>query len=202
MKITWKAGTMLYPLPAVLVTVGKGNETNLLTIAWTGIVNSDPAMTYISVRPERHSYGLLKKNMEFVINIPTENMLNALDFCGVRSGKNINKLKETGLETEKGDKIETPTLKQSPLALECKVKSITPLGSHDMFLAEIVSVRIDETLLNKQGVFDIEKSRLITYCHGFYFALGRKLGKFGFSVAKKKNKHGKSIKQNKKRLIR
>ena len=201
MKITWRAGTMLYPLPAVLVTVGKGNETNLLTVAWTGIVNTDPAMTYISVRPERYSHALLKKNMEFVINIPTENMLKAVDFCGVRSGKNTDKLKITGLEIEKGDKIETPSLKQSPLTLECRVKSITHLGSHDMFLAEIVAVRIDESLLDRNGVFNIEKAKLITYCHGAYFALGSKLGKFGFAVAKKKNRRQKNTNPNKKTAL-
>ena len=188
---------MLYPLPAVLVTVGKDNETNLITIAWTGIVNSDPAMTYISVRPERHSHELLKKNMEFVINIPTKDMLKALDYCGVKSGKDIDKLKETGLETEKGDKIETPSLKQSPLALECRVKSITSLGSHDMFLAEIVSVRIEESLLDRNGVFNIEKAQLITFCHGAYFTVGNKLGKFGFSVMKKKNRRQKKAKPKK-----
>lgn len=187
-KTVWKPGTMLYPLPPVMVTCGTVEKPNVLTIAWTGIINSEPAMTYISVRPSRFSYDIIKETKEFVINLSTEKMLKAVDFCGVKSGKDTNKLKETGLTVLPAENIKAPIIEQSPLSLECRVTEIKPLGSHDMFLAEIIAVHVDEKLLDANGRFELEKSGLIAFCHGAYYALGKKLGTFGFSVEKKKTR--------------
>lgn len=187
-KTVWKPGTMLYPLPPVMVTCGTVEKPNVLTIAWTGIINSEPAMTYISVRPSRFSYDIIKETKEFVINLSTEKMLKAVDFCGVKSGKDTDKLKETGLTVLPAENIKAPIIEQSPLSLECRVTEIKPLGSHDMFLAEIIAVHVDEKLLDANGRFELEKSGLIAFCHGAYYALGKKLGTFGFSVEKKKTR--------------
>lgn len=187
-KTVWKPGTMLYPLPPVMVTCGTVEKPNVLTIAWTGIINSEPAMTYISVRPSRFSYNIIKETKEFVINLSTEKMLKAVDFCGVKSGKDTDKLKETGLTVLPAENIKAPIIEQSPLSLECRVTEIKPLGSHDMFLAEIIAVHVDEKLLDANGRFELEKSGLIAFCHGAYYALGKKLGTFGFSVEKKKTR--------------
>lgn len=187
-KTVWKPGTMLYPLPPVLVTCGTMEKPNVLTIAWTGIINSDPAMTYISVRPSRYSHELIKNSKEFVINLTTEKLLKAADFCGVKSGKDIDKFKETGLIALPSQKIKAPMIKQSPLSLECRVTDIKSLGSHDMFLAEIVAVHVDDEFLDADGRFALEKSGLVAFCHGAYYALGGKLGTFGFSVEKKKTR--------------
>ena len=187
-KTSWKAGTMLYPLPPVLVTCGTLEKPNVFTVAWTGIINSDPAMTYISVRPSRYSYELIKQSKEFVINLPTAQILKAVDFCGVKSGKEIDKFAQTGLTPLPCTQIKAPMIEQSPVSLECRVTEIKPLGSHDMFLAEIIAVNIDDAFLNADGQFDLEKSGLIAFCHGGYYALGKKLGSFGFSVAKKKTR--------------
>lgn len=187
-KTVWKPGTMLYPLPPVMVTCGTVEKPNVLTIAWTGIINSEPAMTYISVRPSRFSYDIIKETKEFVINLSTEKMLKAVDFCGVKSGKDTDKLKETGLTVLPAENIKAPIIEQSPLSLECRVTEIKPLGSHDMFLAEIIALHVDEKLLDANGQFQLEKSGLIAFCHGAYYALGKKLGTFGFSVEKKKTR--------------
>ncbi len=187
-KTVWKPGTMLYPLPPVMVTCGTVEKPNVLTIAWTGIINSEPAMTYISIRPSRFSYDIIKETKEFVINLSTEKMLKAVDFCGVKSGKDTDKLKETGLTVLPAENIKAPIIEQSPLSLECRVTEIKPLGSHDMFLAEITAVHVDEKLLDANGRFELEKSGLIAFCHGAYYALGKKLGTFGFSVEKKKTR--------------
>lgn len=187
-KTIWKPGTMLYPLPPVMVTCGTLEKPNVLTVAWTGIINSDPAMTYISVRPSRHSHELIKSSKEFVINLTTAKMLKAADFCGVKSGKDIDKFKETGLTVLPCQKVKAPMIEQSPLSLECRVTEIKPLGSHDMFLAEILAVHVDDSLLDDKGRFELEKSGLIAFCHGAYYALGGKLGTFGFSVEKKKTR--------------
>ena len=187
-KIVWPAGTMLYPLPPVMVTCGTMEKPNVLTVAWTGIINSDPAMTYISVRPSRFSHEIIKNSREFVINLTTAKMLKAADFCGVKSGRDTDKFTETGLTPSAGKKVKAPVIEESPLSLECRVTEIKPLGSHDMFLAEIVAVRVDEELLDANGRFELEKSGLIAFCHGAYYALGGKLGSFGFSVAKKKTR--------------
>lgn len=187
-KTVWKPGTMLYPLPPVMVTCGTLEKPNVLTVAWTGIINSDPAMTYISVRPSRHSHELIKSSKEFVINLTTAKMLKAADFCGVKSGKDIDKFKETGLTVLPCQKVKAPMIEQSPLSLECRVTEIKPLGSHDMFLAEILAVHVDDSLLDDKGRFELEKSGLIAFCHGAYYALGGKLGTFGFSVEKRKTR--------------
>lgn len=186
-KISWKPGTQIYPLPAVLVTCGDNpTNWNMLTIAWTGTICSDPAMCYISVRPERFSYHLLIENMEFTINLTTRQMAFATDWSGVRSGKIYDKWKETGLTPIPGEKVSSPTIKESPLSIECRVKEILKLGTHDMFIAEVLNVRIESDFLDEQtGKFDLEKADLIAYAHGNYYALGEWVGKFGFSVQKR-----------------
>lgn len=189
MKQTWKAGTMVYPVPAVMVSLGTNDEEhNIITIAWTGTICSDPAMTYISVRKERHSHKILKKNMEFVINLTTKDLAFATDFCGVKSGKDINKFKKMNLNKEKASKINTPLIKESPVNIECKVTEIIELGSHDMFLAKVVAVNVDEEYIDENGKFHLDKAKPIAYSHGEYYELGNALGHFGFSVKKKKKK--------------
>lgn len=177
---------MIYPLPAVIVTVGATpDEWNPITIAWTGTVCSDPAMCYISVRKERYSYDILMRNMEFTINLTTTSMSRATDWIGVRSGRDYNKWKETGLTPVSGEKVASPTIDESPLSIECRVKSATDLGSHTMFLAEVLNVRADSRWIDKDtGKFQLEKSGIMAYCHGQYFELGDMIGKFGFSVKK------------------
>lgn len=187
-KTSWKAGTMLYPLPPVMVSCGTIEKPNVFTVAWTGIINSEPAMTYISVRPSRYSYDLIKQSGEFVINLTTAKMLKAADFCGVKSGKDTDKFAQTGLTAAVCEKVKAPMIEQSPVSLECRVTEIKPLGSHDMFLAEIVAVNVDDEFLDANGLFQLEKSGLIAFCHGGYYALGGKIGTFGFSVAKKKSR--------------
>ena len=178
---------MLYPLPAVLVTCGSSpSEWTMLTVAWTGIICSDPAMCYISVRPERASYPLIRRDMGFTINLTTADMARATDWAGVRSSRDYDKWKETGLTPLPGEKVQSPTIEESPVSLECRVKSVTPLGTHDMFIAEIVNVRADSRYLDPQtGAFSMEKAGLMAYSHGHYHSLGPVLGKFGFSVKKK-----------------
>lgn len=186
-KTSWRPGTMIYPLPAVLVTCGASPaDWNMITVAWTGTVCSDPAMCYISVRKERHSYQLLLDNMEFTINLTTKDMARATDWAGVRSGRDYDKWKETGLTPIPGEKVASPTIEQSPLSIECRVKSVTSLGTHDMFLAEVLNVRADDRFIDPEtGRFSLEKSGIMAYCHGHYFELGNLIGKFGFSVQKK-----------------
>ena len=185
-KISWKPGTMIYPLPAVLVSCGTMESANMLTVAWTGIINTDPAMTYISVRPERYSYDIIKKSREFVINLTTEDLAFATDYAGVTTGKKIDKFKELNLTPEKGYNVSAPGIKESPVSIECKVTEIKELGSHHMFIAEILSVNVDEKYLDNSGKFDLNKAALIAYSHGHYYTLGKEIGKFGYSVQKKK----------------
>ncbi len=189
-KVTWKAGTFLYPLPAVMVSCGTMEKSNIITVAWTGIINTNPAMVYISVRQERYSYELIKKQKEFVINLTTKNLVRATDWCGVKTGAKVDKFKEMRLHKEKAQYVSCPMIEESPVSVECKVKEIKHLGSHDMFIAEVLAIHADEAYINEKGAFDISKCNLITYANGNYFALGKKLGKFGFSV-KKKKKRGK-----------
>ncbi len=179
---------MVYPLPAALVSCGSGIEgSNLLTVAWTGTVCSDPAMLYISVRPERYSFDLIRETMEFTLNLTTEAMAAATDRCGVTSGRDRNKWAENNLTPRSGVKVSCPYVDESPLSIECRVRSIIPLGSHHMFLAEVVNVLADDRYINPEtGAFDLASSGLMAYAHGGYYALGPKLGKFGFSVEKKK----------------
>lgn len=183
----WRPGTMIYPVPAVLVSCGaSAEEYNMLTVAWTGTICSEPAMCYISVRPERHSYEIIKRTGEFVINLTTSALARATDWCGVRSGRDYDKFKEMGLTPIASAKVAAPTVAESPVAIECRVKEIIPLGSHDMFLAEVVNVSVDEALIDKEsGKLDLERARLLAYSHGEYYELGKALGHFGWSVRKK-----------------
>lgn len=184
-KITLKPGTLLAPLPAVLVTCGTIEKANALTIAWTGIINTIPPMTYISVRPERHSYPIIKETGEFVINLTTSAMARETDFCGVRSGRDMNKLEKCKLTLTEGKTVSAPVIEQSPLSLECKVREIKELGSHHMFIAEITGIQAEERFIDSKGKLNLQQAGLMAYSHGEYFALGRKLGDFGFSVRKK-----------------
>lgn len=177
---------MLFPLPPVMVTCGTMENPNVLTIAWTGIVNSEPPMTYISVRPSRHSHGIIKESGEFVINISTLELARACDYCGVKSGKNTDKFKEMNLEIEPCKEVKAPMLVKAPVSLECKVKSVSSFGTHDMFLAEIVNVNIDDRYLEEDNYLALEKAGLLCFAHGRYYTLGRDLGAFGFSVDKTK----------------
>lgn len=188
MKQSWKPGTLIYPLPAVLVSCGScPEEYNLLTIAWTGTVCTDPAMCYISVRRERHSYEIIKRTGEFVINLTTEELAKATDWCGVRSGRDHNKFSEMGLTPLPGVEVKAPIVAESPISIECRVKQIIPLGSHDMFLAEVVNIQVDERYLDSEtGKFSLEKAKPIVYSHGEYFKLGKFIGHFGWSVRRKK----------------
>ena len=183
-KVTWKPGTLVYPIPAVLVSCGTMENANVFTVAWTGTICTDPAMTYISVRPERFSYDIIKENMEFVINLTTEELAYATDFAGVRSGKDINKFEKLKLTKEKATKVKCPMIKESPVAIECKVVEIKELGSHHMFMAEVLAVNVDEKYFDGNDRFCMEECNLIAYSHGKYYTLGKELGKFGFSVKK------------------
>lgn len=185
-KESWRPGTQIYPLPAVIVTCGdKPENWNMLTVSWTGTICSDPAMCYISVRPERASYPLLIENMEYTINLTTVEMARATDWVGVRSGRDYDKWKETGLTPIPGEKVASPTIEESPLSIECRVKSVIHLGTHDMFISEVLNVRADTRYLDqKTGKFSLEDANLLAYSHGLYHSLGEIIGKFGFSVKK------------------
>ena len=187
-KKEWKSGTFIYPIPAVMITSGDMENSNIMTVAWTGIINTNPAMCYISVRPERYSYNLIKESGEFVINLTNEKLAFATDWCGVRSGAKFDKFKEMHLTKEKAKHVKCPILKESPVAIECKVKEIRELGSHHMFVAEVLSIDADEKYIDDKGTFDISKCNLIAYANGGYYNLGKKIGKFGFSVKKRKKK--------------
>lgn len=185
-KVTWKPGTFLYPLPAVMVSCGTMEKSNIITVAWTGILNTNPAMVYISVRPERYSYDLIKGQGEFVINLTNKNLAKATDWCGVKTGAKVDKFKEMKLHKEKAKYVKCPMIKESPVSVECKVKEIKELGSHHMFIAKVLAINSDEKYINEKGAFDISKCDLIAYSNGHYYQLGKKIGKFGFSVKKKK----------------
>ena len=187
-KVTWKAGTFLYPLPAVMVSCGDMEKSNIITVAWTGIINTNPAMCYISVRPERHSYNIIKGTGEFVINLTSKDLTYATDWCGVKSGKDVDKFKEMKLTKEKSNFVKCPSIKESPVSVECKVKEIKELGSHHMFMAEVLSINADEKYIDEKGAFDISKCDLVAYANGKYFELGKQVGKFGYSVQKKNKK--------------
>ena len=185
-KVIWKPGTFLYPLPAVLVSCGTMEKSNIITVAWTGIINTNPAMVYISVRPSRYSYKLIKEQGEFVINLTNKELAKATDWCGVRSGSKFDKFKEMRLHKEKANFVKCPMIKESPVSVECKVKEIKELGSHHMFIAEVLAINSDDKYINDKGAFDISKCNLIAYSNGHYYQMGKKIGKFGFSVKKKK----------------
>lgn len=190
MKQSWKPGTMIYPLPAVLVSVGETEqEYNLFTVAWTGTVCTNPPMCYISVRPERHSYEILKRTGEFVINLTTARLARATDWCGVRSGRDYDKFSEMGLTPMAAAQVKAPVVEQSPVSIECRVRQIIPLGSHDMFIADVVNVLVDEEYIDKEsGKLDLQRAELITYSHGEYFRLGDVIDHFGWSVRKRDKK--------------
>ena len=185
-KVAWKGGTLLAPVPPALVTCSDGTQDNVLTVAWTGITCTHPPMTYISLRPSRYSYEIIEKSGEFVINMTTTAICRQVDFCGVKSGRELDKLKACGLHVAAARGVSAPLLEESPLSLSCVVKQKIPLGTHDMFLAEIVSVAADEKYIDSKGKLNLQQSGLAAYAHGEYFALGRKVGSFGYSVKKKK----------------
>lgn len=197
-KVQWKGGTFIYPIPAVMVSCGTMEESNIITVAWTGILNTNPAMCYISVRPERYSHDIIKKNGEFAINLTTRQLAYATDWCGVKSGRDVDKFKEMKLTKERANIIKAPLIKECPVSVECKVKEIVPLGSHDMFIAEIVAIDADEKYIDEKGAFNISKCDLIAYANGGYYPLESKIGKFGYSV-QKKSKTAKNSKINAKR---
>jgi flavin reductase (DIM6/NTAB) family NADH-FMN oxidoreductase RutF len=186
--VSWKPGTLIYPLPAVLISCGNNPDNyNLLTISWVGTICTNPPMCYISVRPERHSYNIIKETGEFVINLTNEDMAYATDWCGVKSGKDFNKFEEMKLTPVKGKTVNAPIVKESPLCIECRVKEIIPLGSHDMFIAEVINVQADTKYIDPEtDTFNLGAAKLIAYSHGHYYKLGEEIGKFGWTVQKKK----------------
>jgi flavin reductase (DIM6/NTAB) family NADH-FMN oxidoreductase RutF len=188
-KILWKPGTMIYPLPAVMVSCGATpDEYNIITISWTGTICTDPPMCYISVRPSRHSYGIIKRNGEYIINLTTKALAFATDWCGVKSGADHNKFAEMGLTPVMGEIVKAPLIKESPVNIECVVKEIKVLGSHHMFISEVVAVNAEKDLFDeKSGVFRLFAADPICYSHGKYYETGKLIGKFGFSVKKRHN---------------
>ncbi len=188
-KINWKGSTLLSPVPPTMVSCGDiDGENNIITIAWTGIINSQPPKTYISVRPQRHSYNMIKESGEFVINLTTVPLARAADYCGVYTGAKVDKFEKCKLTRERASQVKCPMIAESPLSLECKVTDVVELGSHHMFLADIVAVNVAEEYIGEDGKLCLERAELCAYAHGDYFALGKKLGKFGFSAAKKKTR--------------
>lgn len=183
-KVEWKPGTMVYPIPAVMISCGDMEHSNIITVAWTGTICTDPAMTYISIRPERYSYEIIKSTKQFVINLTTKDLAYATDFAGVKSGRDIDKFKELKLTKERANKVSCPLIKESPLSIECEVIEIKELGSHHMFIAKVLCVDADEKYMDKNQRFCMEKCNLLTYSHGQYYELGKNIGKFGFSVKK------------------
>ena len=192
-KQSWKPGTLIYPLPAVLVTTGATpEEYNMLTIAWTGTICTDPPMCYISVRKERHSYDIIRRTGEFCINLTTEDMAHATDWCGVRSGRNEDKWKATGLTPMTNPHVSAPIIAESPLSICCRVREVKELGSHDMFIADVVGVEADDRYIDPEtGKFSLDKANPIVYSHGEYYSLGKLIGHFGWSVRKKTTKRRK-----------
>ena len=184
----FRAGTLTAPLPAVLVSVGDAQSSNLITIGWTGILCSDPPMTYISVRKKRHSYAMLEKTREFVIHLTDENLARATDYCGIFTGAKVDKFEKCALTKVPSAVVAAPTVAEAPLALECRVREIVSLGTHDVFVADIVNVSVREDLVDAGGRICLDRAHLLAYCHGEYFALGKKIGAFGFSASKKKKK--------------
>lgn len=185
-KIHWKPGTMIYPLPAVMVSCGDSKENfNIITIAWTGTICSNPPMCYISVQPKRHSHQLIKNSGEYVINLTTKELAKATDWCGVKSGRDFNKFEEMKLTAGKAKHVSAPIIIESPVNIECRVKEIISLGSHDMFISDVLGITADEKYFDKKtGVFKLSKSRPLAYSHGFYYELGSLIGRFGYSVKK------------------
>lgn len=185
-KKIWKSGTFIYPIPAVMVSCGDMEKSNIITVAWTGILNTNPAKVYISIRPERYSYNIIKEKGEFVINLTTKKLAFATDWCGVKTGAKVDKFKEMKLTKQKCEFVQAPAIAESPVSIECKVTDIKEIGSHHMFVADVLSIDSDEKYIDENGAFDISKCNLIAYANGGYYELGNKIGKFGYSVQKKK----------------
>ena len=191
-------GTLLAPVPPAMVTVGDFDNPNIITIAWTGILNSVPPKTYISVRPSRHSYGILKENGEFVINLPSSSLAKAVDYAGIYTGKKVDKFEKCGLTKQRSEKVAPPTIAECPVALECRVFDVIPMGSHDVFMADSLSVSCRQELFDKDGKLLFERADLLAYSHGEYFKLGEAVGRFGFSTDKENKKPIKSVKTEEK----
>lgn len=187
-KKALKGGALLSPLPPTMVSCGDMENSNIITIGWTGILNTIPPKTYISVRPTRHSYNIIKEKGEFVINLTPAQLVKEADYCGIYTGKKVNKFEKCKLTKVKGTQVDCPMIEECPISIECKVTQIIPLGSHDMFMADIVAINVDEELFDKEGKMHFEKAGLIAYAHGEYYELGKKIGRFGFSTDKKKKK--------------
>lgn len=188
-KQTWKPGNMVYPLPAVMVSCKRADErANIVTVAWTGTVCTNPPMLYISVRPERYSYNIIKETGQFVVNLTTKKLARATDYCGVRSGRDVDKFKEMHLTQEKADTVAAPLIKESPVNIECHVREIHELGSHHMFLADVKAVHVDDDYLDETGKFRLNSTGILAYSHGEYLGLGEAIGTFGYSVKKKRRK--------------
>lgn len=192
-KQSWKPGNMLYPLPVVMVSAAdKEGRDDIITVAWAGTVCTNPPMVSISIRPERYSYHMIRETGEFVINLTTEELAFATDYCGVKSGRDVDKFKETGLTREKAEKVKAPMIAEAPVSIECKVKEIRELGSHHMFIAQVAAVHADEKYMDEKNRFDLNRARPIVYSHGEYLGTGKKLGTFGYSVKKAKKQAKKS----------
>ena len=196
-KTKWKGGALIAPLPPVMVSCGDMEKSNIMTVAWTGIINTIPPKTYISVRPSRYSYNIIKESGEFVINLTPAKIIKAADYCGIYTGAKVDKFVKCDLHKEEANEVKCPLIAESPLSLECKVTEIVPIGTHDMFLADIVAVDVDDSLLDKDGRLDLARAGLAAFAHGEYFELGKKIGKFGFSTNKKKKGNKPSAKQKK-----
>ena len=190
-KKTLRGGALVCPLPPTMVSCGDMENSNIITIGWTGILNTIPPKTYISVRPTRHSYNIIKEKSEFVINLTPSKLVKEADYCGIYTGKKVDKFEKCKLTKVKGTQIDAPMIDECPVSIECKVTDIIPLGSHDMFMADIVAVNVDESLFDKDDKMHLDKANLIAYAHGEYFELGKKIGKFGFSTNKKKKNNKK-----------
>ena len=185
-RISWNPGALLFPAPPALVSLGTMERANVFTVAWTGIVNTNPPLTYISVRPERHSYSILKETGEFVLNLTTTPLIRAADFCGVRSGAKLDKWEAMGLHKEPVPHLACPAVAESPFCLECKVRQVLPMGTHDMFLSEIVGVQVDESILDEKGQLRLDWAKMAAFAHGGYYEVGKRLATFGFSVRRVK----------------
>ena len=187
-KVVWKGGTLLAPVPPVMVSCGDMESSNIITIAWTGIINSNPPKTYISVRPQRHSFDIIKNTKEFVINLTPASLVKEADYCGIYTGAKVDKFEKCKFTKAVASTVACPIIEECPMNLECKVTDIVELGSHNMFIADITAINVDESLLDENGKLRLEKAKLAAFAHGQYFELGKKIGDFGFSVKKKKSK--------------
>lgn len=190
-KRTLKGGALLAPLPPTMVTCGNMENSNIITIGWTGILNTIPPKTYISVRPTRHSYNIIKESREFVINLTPSQLVKEADYCGIYTGKKVDKFEKCKLTKSPATQVSCPVIEECPISIECRVTEVIPLGSHDMFMADILCINVDEELFDKEGKMHFEKANLIAYAHGEYYELGKKIGKFGFSTNKKKKNNKK-----------